>query len=441
MTKKQIRLGVIPTGVGGPGAYNRWLDPEIPPDASVNIDWYIDIAKRAEAAKFDWIFIVDSQFITPQSPPHYLSRLEPLTLLSALAVVTHHIGLAGTLSTSYNDPFNIARRLASLDLISHGRAGWNVVTTGDAGTAGNFSLEEHYDYETRHARAAESIEVIRGLWRSYEEGALPRDRVRKKFLDASKLRTLGHKGKYFSVTGPLNIERSPQGEPVIFQAGDSEPGRNLGAQYADAIFTHATTLENTREFRQDLRSRAARAGRDPDSLLIAPGIKFVIGDTDAEARDIAGHYDETDHSFEQALGEFGRLFGWHDFTRYDPDAPFPTGVLKFAERSWYTGAKRITEQALAENLTLRQVIERTQKGNKAAVGKGTPFIGSALTVADEITHWFEEGAFDALNIYLEHPSQFRRLINEVLPLLRERGLIRSSFTGTTLRDNLGLTVP
>ncbi|GBR09422.1 NtaA/DmoA family FMN-dependent monooxygenase [Acetobacter oeni] len=439
MTKKQLRLGLVPSGVGGPGAYNRWLDPEIPADASVNIDWYVDVARQAEDAKFDWIFIVDSQFITPQSPPHYLSRLEPLTLLSALAVVTRHIGLAGTLSTSYNDPFSIARRLASLDLISHGRAGWNVVTTGDAGTAGNFSLEEHYDYETRHARAAESIDVIRGLWRSYEEGSLPRDREQKKFLNPDKLRQLNHKGKYFSVTGPLNIERSPQGEPVIFQAGDSVPGRDLGAHYADVIFTHATTLEKTRRFREDLRERASRAGRNPDSVLIAPGIKFVIGDTDEHARDIARHYNATDHSFEQALGEFGRLFGWHDFTRYDPDAPFPDDVLKFAERSWYTSAKKITEQAISENLTLRQVIEQTQQGNKSAgVGKGSPFIGSAATVADKITEWFEKGAFDAVNIYLEHPSQFRRLVSEVLPRLRERGIIRDAYTGTTLRDNLGL---
>ncbi|GBQ80413.1 putative monooxygenase [Acetobacter malorum DSM 14337] len=440
MTKKQLKLGIVPTGVGGPGTYNRWLDPDIPTDASVNIDWYIDIARQAEAAKFDWIFIVDSQFITPNSPPHYLSRLEPLTLLSALAVVTKNIGLGGTLSTSYNDPFNIARRLASLDLISRGRAGWNVVTTGDAGTAGNFSLEEHYDYETRHARAAESIDVVRGLWRSYEEGALPRDRERKQFLDPSKLHTLNHKGEYFSVVGPLNIERSPQGEPIIFQAGDSEPGRELGARYADVIFTHATTLEKTREFRNDLRTRAEKAGREADSLLVAPGIKFIIGDTDEHAAEIAHYYDEHDHSFAQALGEFGRLFGWHDFTRYDPDLPFPPDVLKYAERSWYTSARKIVEHAEDNALTLRQVIESMREKNQAAgVGRGmSPFVGSALTVANAITEWFENGAFDAVNIYLEHPSQFQRLVHTVFPILRERGVIRSDYAGTTLRENLGL---
>jgi alkanesulfonate monooxygenase SsuD/methylene tetrahydromethanopterin reductase-like flavin-dependent oxidoreductase (luciferase family) len=177
-SQRQIKLGLVTTGVGGPGEFSRWLDPEIPVDASVDIDWYIDIVRQAEAAKFDLVFIVDSQFITPDSPPHYLNRLEPLTLLSALAVATSHIGLVGTLTTSYNAPFNLARRLASLDLISKGRAGWNVVTSGDAGTSANYGLKEHYDYDTRYGRAQEYIGVVKGLWRSYEDDALPRNRER-----------------------------------------------------------------------------------------------------------------------------------------------------------------------------------------------------------------------------------------------------------------------
>jgi FMN-dependent oxidoreductase (nitrilotriacetate monooxygenase family) len=248
MTKRQLKLGVILTGVGGPGESNRWLDTDIPTDASVNVDWFIDVARQAEAAKFDLVFIVDSQFITKDSPPHYLNRLEPLTLLSALAVSTRHIGLVGTLTTSYNDPFNIASRLASLDLISKGRAGWNVVTSGDSGTAGNYGKDEHYDYDTRYGRAEEYLEVVKGLWRSYEEDAFVRDRESGIFLNPEKLHALNHKGKYFSVTGPLNIQRSPQGEPVIFQAGDSDHGRNLGAKTADAIFTHAPSLEQGQAF-------------------------------------------------------------------------------------------------------------------------------------------------------------------------------------------------
>lgn len=222
MSKRQIKLGALTMGCGGPGRHNLWLDPELPVDASVNIDWYIDIARQAEAALFDLMFIVDSQFITEGSPSHYLNRLEPLTLLSALAVSTRHIGLVGTLTTSYNAPFNVARRLASLDLISKGRAGWNVVTSGDAGTAGNYGLDEHYDYDTRYARAQEHVGVVQDLWHSYEDDAFPRERASGRFLDPSKLHRLDHKGEHFSVEGPLNIQRSPQGQPVIFQAGDSE---------------------------------------------------------------------------------------------------------------------------------------------------------------------------------------------------------------------------
>ena len=313
MTKRQLKLGLVTTGVGGPGDSNRWLDPEIPVDASVNIDWYIDIVRQAETAKFDLVFIVDSQFITADSPPHYLNRLEPLTLLSALAVATSHIGLVGTLTTSYNDPYNLARRLASLDLISKGRAGWNVVTTGDAGTAGNYGRDEHYDYATRYGRAFEYLDVVRGLWRSYKDGALVRDRDTGVFLDKTKLHALNHKGEHFSVVGPLNIQRSPQGEPVIFQAGDSEQGRDLGAKVADAIFTHAKTIEQGQAFYADLKDRAARHGRDPDALVILPGFTITIGDTDEDAREIQRAHRRADQSFDQTLAEFGRAFGWHDF--------------------------------------------------------------------------------------------------------------------------------
>jgi hypothetical protein len=223
VSNRQIKLGAV---VGGPGQHYRWLDPEIPGDASANIDWYIELA---ELAKFDLIFIVDSQFITADSPPHYLNLLEPLTLLSALAVTTRHIGLVGTLTTSYNDPFSVARRLASLDLISGGRAGWNVVTSGDAGTAGNFSRDEHYDYDTRYGRGLEFVQVARGLWDSYEDDAFPRDRRTWTFLDQTRLHALNHRGEHFSVAGPLNISRSRQGQPVIFQAGAAGhlPGRRL----------------------------------------------------------------------------------------------------------------------------------------------------------------------------------------------------------------------
>jgi FMN-dependent oxidoreductase (nitrilotriacetate monooxygenase family) len=432
MTKRQLKLGLVTTGVGGPGDSNRWLDPEIPVDASVNIDWYTDIVREAEAAKFDLVFIVDSQFITADSPPHYLNRLEPLTLLSALAVATSHIGLVGTLTTSYNDPYNLARRLASLDLISKGRAGWNVVTTGDAGTAGNYGRDEHYDYATRYGRAFEYLDVVRGLWRSYEDGALVRDRETGVFLDKTKLHALNHKSEHFSVVGPLNIQRSPQGEPVIFQAGDSEQGRDLGSTVADAIFTHAKTIEQGQAFYADLKARAAKLGRNPDEIVILPGFTITVGDTDEDARAIQRAYRRVDQSFEQALAEFGRAFGWHDFRQYDLDAPFPVAALEHAKSSFFTQAKSITATAVAGQFSLRETIDFVRDQHTS------PFVGSAETVATEIARWFEGRAFDGINVHAGHPSQFRRFTQEVVPLLQQRGLFRLDYEHTTLRGNLGL---
>lgn len=435
MAKRQLKLGLVTTGVGGPGQTNRWLDPEIPVDASVSIDWYIDIVREAEAAKFDLVFIVDSQFITADSPPHYLNRLEPLTLLSALAVATTHIGLVGTLTTSYNAPFNLARRLASLDLISKGRAGWNVVTSGDAGTAGNYGLEEHFDYATRYGRAFEYLDVVRGLWRSYEDGALVRDRATGVFLDKSKLHALNHKGAYFSVVGPLNIQRSPQGEPVIFQAGDSEQGRTLGATVADAIFTHAKTIEQGQAFYADIKRRAEALGRDPDAILILPGFTITVGDTDEDARRIEREHRRIDQSFDQALAEFGRAFGWHDFRQYDLDAPFPVEALEHAKSSFFTQAKRITDTAIERGLSLREAVEHLRDQFTS------PFVGSAQTVANEIERWFEGRALDGINVHAGHPSQFRRFTQEVVPILQARGLFRSEYEHRTLRGNLGLQIP
>jgi FMN-dependent oxidoreductase (nitrilotriacetate monooxygenase family) len=435
MTKRTLKLGLVPTGVGGPGHGNRWLDPNIPADASVNIGWYIDAVRKAEAAKFDFVFIVDSQFITKDSPPHYLNRLEPLTLLSALAVATQNIGLVGTLTTSFNAPFNLARRLASLDLISGGRAGWNVVTSGDAGAAGNYGLDEHYDYETRYGRAFEYLDVVRGLWRSYEDGALVRDRETGTFLDPEKLHALNHKGTYFSVAGPLNIQRSPQGEPVIFQAGDSEHGRDLGARTADAIFTHAARIEDGQAFYADIARRSAAAGRDPDEVLILPGVSIFVGDTDEDARRIEREHNAADNNFDLSLAEFGRAFGWHDFRQYDLDAPFPAAALEHARRSFFTQASRITQLAVDRGLTLRQTVEAS------GWSRQSPFVGSAQTVAEEIIRWFEGRALDGLNVMLGHPDQFERFTQEVVPILQARGVYRTDYEDSTLRGNLGLAKP
>jgi FMN-dependent oxidoreductase (nitrilotriacetate monooxygenase family) len=431
---RRLKLGAVTMGAGGPGAHYQWLDPEIPGDASVNINWYIEQARLAEKAMFDLIFIVDSQFITPDSPPHYLNRLEPMTLLSALAVTTEHLGLVATMTTSYNDPFNLARRLASLELISGGRAGWNVVTSGDAGAAANFSREEHYDYDTRYARGLEFVRVAQGLWDSYEEDAFPRDRATRTFLDPSKQHALNHKGEHFQVAGPLNISRSPQGQPVIFQAGDSEQGRDLGATIGEGIFTHANSVEEGQAFYTDIKTRAIAKGRDPDHIVVMPGVRVFVGDTDKEAREIEHEIQLSDQDFERALAELGRPFAWHDFRQYDLDAPFPD-VLHVAERGFRTQAEKIVKLARDNNFTLRQTVRFISRP------KPTPFAGSPETVANEIQRWFEARALDGLNYHIGHPSQLRGFVDEVVPILQERGVFRTKYESTTLRGNLGIPIP
>lgn len=435
-SNRQLHLGAVPYGTGGPGSHTLWLDPEIPGDASVNIDWYVEMAQLAERGKFDLVFIVDSQFITPYSPPHYLNRLEPLTLLSALATRTERIGLVGTATTSFNSPFNLVRRFGSLDLISRGRAGWNVVTSGDAGTAGNYGLDEHYDYDTRYGRAQEYVELARALWDSYEDDAFVRDRETGVFLDRSKQHVLDHEGRYFKVRGPLNLVRSEQGHPVIFQAGDSDQGRDLGASVGEGIFTHAPDIVAGKAFYDDIKGRAqVKFGRRPDDLVIMPGIKIVVGDTDAEAREIEAADNERDHTFAAALAEFGRPFGWHDFQQYDLDAPFPAEALTHGERSFYTQAQAITQRAVENGWTLREAVQSTRHF------RHSEFVGSATTVADKLIEWWEARACDGFNVGLDHPANFRRVIEEVVPILQERGVFRSDYDATTLRGHLGLPVP
>ncbi|MEP9364153.1 NtaA/DmoA family FMN-dependent monooxygenase [Nocardioides sp. CN2-186] len=435
-SKRQIHLGAVPYGTGGPGSHTLWLDPEIPGDASVDIDWFVETAQLAERGKFDLVFIVDSQFITPYSPPHYLNRLEPLTLLSALATQTSRIGLVGTATTSFNSPFNLVRRLGSLDLISRGRAGWNVVTTGDAGTAGNYGLEEHYDYDTRYGRAQEFVELAHALWDSYEDDAFVRNRETGVFLDRSKQHVLDHDGTYFKVRGPLNLVRSAQGHPVIFQAGDSDQGRDLGASVGEGIFTHAPDIPSGQAFYTDIKRRAVeKFGRDADDLVVMPGVKIVIGDTDEDAREIEAANNERDHTFQAALEEFGRPFGWHDFTQYDLDRPFPAEALKHGERSFYTQAQKVTQRAVDNGWTLRQAVEATRQFRKSE------FVGTAETVADKLIEWWDARACDGFNVGVDHPANFRRVVDELVPVLQERGVFRSDYEHSTLRGHLGIPVP
>ena len=433
MTRK-IKLALRAYGVGGPGQHSLWKDPRIPHDASIDIRWYIARAKQAEAAKFDALFIVDSQFINATYPAHYLNRLEPLTLLSAVATHTTHLGLVGTASSTYNSPFNLARRFGSLDQISDGRAGWNVVTSFDTGTSRNYGLEEHLDYATRYGRALEAVQVVRGLWDSYEDDAFVADLERGLFLDPDKLHALEHRGEHFRVDGPLNLSRSKQGQPVIFQAGVSEEGRNLAAHVAEGIYAPGEDFDSAVAYYADVKGRLAAVGREWDDLVILVGATPVIGATDAEAQRLARDIYEADNDFDRKLAAFGRAFGAYDFSVHDLDAPFPDLTAE-AERGGRTRGGKILERAREGGLTLREtVLEFTQY-------KPSPFIGTPSTVADTIERWFRLRAADGLNLRLRTPDDIDAFAGEVVPLLQQRGIFRTDYEADTLRGNLGLKIP
>lgn len=431
MTKaRQLKLGAVLVGVGNDQF--GWRDPELPGDASVNIDWFIENARLAEESKFDFVFLVDSPFITPDTTPHFLNRLEPLTLLSALAVATSKIGLIATLTSSYWEPYNVARLFASLDNISKGRAGWNVVTTGLEGAARNYGREEHFDHGVRYRRAHEFVEVVRGLWDSYEDDAFPRNKETGVFLDKTKQHALNHKGEFFSVAGPLALTRSKQGQPVIFQAGISEEGRELGAQVADGLYAGVENFEDAQDYYADIKARAAALGRDPDLIYIVPGLQPVIEETDEAALALVEERREK-RDLDKLLVALGRPFGYHDFRQYPLDAPFPD-VSHLSLNSYKGRAERILKRVRENNWTLRQ----------AALSLGerrSGFIGSPKTVADEIERWFVERAADGFNLRISRPGEFRKFREKVLPLLQKRGLFKTEYFADTLRGHLGLPVP
>jgi FMN-dependent oxidoreductase (nitrilotriacetate monooxygenase family) len=430
---RKLHFGLAPLGVGGPGHDGLWKDPRVAKNASIDIRYYIGLAQLAERAKFDTFFVVDSQFINETYPAHYLNRLEPLTLLSAVATHTTNLGLVATASSTYNSPFNLARRLASLDHISGGRAGWNVVTSFDSQVSKNFGLDEHLDYATRYGRALEFVEVARGLWDSYEDDAFPADVERGVFLDPTKLHALNHVGEHFKVAGPLNLSRSKQGQPVIFQAGVSEDGRNLAAHVAEGIFSPGGSLEESRAYYADIKARAAAIGRDPDHVVIMPMANPVVGRTDAAAHARAREIFEEDNVFERKLAFLGRAFGAYDFGQHDLDAPFPD-LIHLTERGGRIGAE-LVRRAQENGWTLRQTVEASSQYQPG------PFVGSPETVADTLQQWFESRAADGFIVHLRLTEDAEHFIDTVIPILQARGLFRTEYESDTLRGNLGLPIP
>jgi FMN-dependent oxidoreductase (nitrilotriacetate monooxygenase family) len=424
---KPVSFGIMLHGAGG--HMNSWRHPSGPADASVNLDFYIETARKAEAAGVAFAFVADGLYINEKSIPHFLNRFEPLTVLSALAVSTTKIGLAGTVSTSYSDPFTVARQLASLDLLSKGRAGWNVVTTPLEGSARNYS-RSHPEHAQRYEIADEYLEVTQGLWDSWDEDAILRDREGGRFFDPAKLHGLDHKGRFFQVEGPLNIGRSRQGQPVIFQAGSSDPGIKLAGKYADAVFTHSPSIAETKTFRDQVRAAAVAHGRRADDVKIFPGIGPIVGRTPEEAQ---AKY-ETIRSLltiDEALAYLGRYFDHHDFTQYPLDGSFPD-LGDIGKNSFRSTTDRIKKTAREQNQTLRE----------AALAAATPkpnFIGTGAHVAEEIIRWIDAGAADGFILGFSVTAEgLEDFVTLVIPELEARGRYSREVQGDTLRDHLGL---
>ncbi|WP_062482170.1 LLM class flavin-dependent oxidoreductase [Variovorax boronicumulans] len=422
-----IQFGVMLQGAGS--HMNAWKHPGGPADASVNLDFFIRSAQKAEAAGIAFAFVADGLYINEKSIPHFLNRFEPISILSALAAVTTKIGLAGTISSSYSDPFTVARQFASLDLISGGRAGWNVVTTPLEGSAKNYS-RAHPEHALRYEIADEYLAVTQGLWDSWDDDAFVRDRDSGRFFDRDKLHTLDHKGRFFQVAGPLNIQRSPQGQPVIFQAGSSDAGIGLAGKYADAVFTHSPSLEDTRAFLKQVKASAVAQGRQATDVKIFPGIGPVVAATEAEA--------EAKYlairallTVEEALAYLGRFFDHHDFSQYPLDAPFPE-LGEIGRNSFRSTTDRIKANAKAKGQTLREV----------ALEVATPrtqFVGTGERIADEIIRWVDEGAADGFILGFPVLGQgLDDFIEFVIPALEARGRYQRTLPGRTLRDHLGL---
>ncbi|MEU6061020.1 LLM class flavin-dependent oxidoreductase [Streptomyces sp. NPDC047097] len=412
-----------------------WRHPRTRPDRVTDVRYFQELARTAERGKLDSVFLADGLALWGQVAHNALGGFEPLTLLSALAVATERIGLIATVSTTFNEPFHTARKFASLDHISGGRAGWNIVTSGTVQEARNFGREEHLEHGLRYERAREFVEVATRLWDSWEDGAVLLDRERGIYADAEKVRPIGHRGEHFGVQGPLNVPRSPQGHPLLVQAGSSEDGKEFAARYAEAVFTAQQTLADALAFAGDLRGRLARHGRAEDAVRILPGICPVIGSTEAEAR--ALEQELTDLQVpEYGLAQLSGMLGT-DLTGLPLDGPLP----ELPEERDINGNKSrftlVAELARRDGLTLRQLIARLGGGRGHLVVAGTP-----ERIAGLIEEWFTRGAADGFNIMPPYlPGGLDHFVDQVVPILQERRLFRTEYTGRTLREHYGLPRP
>ncbi|MFJ3795190.1 LLM class flavin-dependent oxidoreductase [Streptomyces sp. NPDC090088] len=432
---RQLHLNAFLMNTGHHEA--SWRLPESDPYAHVDLAHYVRLAKAAERGTFDSLFLADGPHLWGSVAQRPAGALEPLTLLTALATATEHIGLIATASTSYNSPYNLARKFASLDIISGGRAGWNIVTTAGAEAARNFGIEEEPAHAERYARATEFLDVALKLWDSWEDDAILADKASGVWGDDAKIHPPRHQGSYFSVEGALNVPRSPQGYPLLVQAGSSEDGKAFAARYAEAVFTAQQTIEEARDFYADLKARTAAAGRDPDHIKVLPGIVPVIGSTEAEAR--AHEQLLEDHIVHRhGVANLERLLQL-PAGRLELDAELPSDL---PSEDAVEGAKSrytlVVGLARRDRLTVRQLIGRLGGGRGHLTFAGTP-----EQVADAIETWFTQGAADGFNIMPPVlPSGLETFVDHVVPILRARGLLREEYgPRRTLRERYGLPRP
>jgi FMN-dependent oxidoreductase (nitrilotriacetate monooxygenase family) len=441
MRGDKMKLGVLfhPTG----NHVASWLHPESQIDAGTNFRHYVRLAQTAERGKFDAMFLADALAVRDGKRealsrwPQYMAYFEPITLLSAIAPLTTHLGLVATATTSYYEPYHVARKFASLDHISGGRAGWNVVTSSNPTEAWNFGRAEHYEHGERYDRAAEFTEVVKALWDSWDDDAFVRDRASGRYWHPDKLHVLNHKGEHFTVRGPLNVARPPQGHPVIFQAGSSEVGKELAARFAEAVFTPQHTLEGAQGFYRDLKGRMAKYGRMPAHLKVLPGLNTIVGRTEAEAKE--------KHAFLQSLIHpavglelLSAALGGLDLSAYDLDGPLPdVADTVRAHGGSTTALHNVLNWARNEKLTIRQLYQRFA----GARGQRT-IIGTPGQIADHMREWFEGHGVDGFLLHPSHlPGGLDDFVDLVVPELQARGVFRSAYEGPTLRDNLGLPRP
>jgi len=435
MTRK-IRLGAFLPGGGQHVA--SWRHPDQPADGAVSFDFHLQLAREAERGLFDAYFLADGLATSTgglsEGGPARVAGLEPVTLFSALAPLTLNLGFIATASTTYEEPYNTARKFASLDLISGGRAGWNVVTTATEGAARNFNLDQQHPHAHRYARAAEHVEVVKKLWDSFEDDVFIRDKDSGHFHDRDKIHAADHRGAHFKVAGPLNVSRSAQGHPVIVQAGQSEDGRALAAATAEVIFTAHQRLDTAQEFYRDIKSRAAALGRDPAHILVMPGVSPFVGRTEAEARE---KYDRLTALIqpEDGVALLNQLTGGTlDLRGYDLDGPLPPAPPTEGMKSRQALIRQIADE---NGFSIRQLYQWVA----SARGHFT-VVGSAVGIADILQDWFENEGADGFNILPPWlPTGLTDFIDLVIPELQRRGLFRTEYEGRTLRENLGLPFP